>query len=388
MLETSEITIIPEGFITNVSFIKSRINKHVELCSVIKGNAYGHGIETFVPMALKAGINSFAVYSSDEAIRVKPLIPNDARLIVMGAADGAALQWCIENKIEFYVFNFTRLSDTIRISKQLGTKARIHIEIETGMFRTGFSELEIKKLIEIISSNQDYIEFSGLCTHFAGAELSANIQRINSQIELFLKIKKLFSASGCEPKITHACCSAAMMKLENMHFDLVRIGILQYGYWPSREMEIEYKVLHPEFPNPLKRIIEWKSKVMSITNVPEGSWIGYGESFAAQHKMKIAVVPVGYAHGYARSLSNVGQVLIGGNKVPVLGMVNMNCISVDVTLVNDIKVNDDVVLIGKQGDEEISVASFSERSEQLNYELLTRLPASIPRTLAKELWHI
>jgi alanine racemase len=387
MLETSEITILPKEFNKNIAFIKSRINSDVELCSVIKGNAYGHGIETFVPMALEAGICSFAVYSSDEAFRVKPLIPKSTRLIVMGAADDAALHWCIENEVEFYVFNFERLHGAISLAKQLGKKARIHIEIETGMFRTGFTENEIHELIEILSKHLSDIDFVGLCTHFAGAELNANLPRVKNQSEQFMKVKRMFSESFLESEITHACCSAAMMKLENMHFDLVRIGILQYGYWPSREMEIEYKALHPKFPNPLRRIIEWKSKVMSINKVPKGSWIGYGESFAAQHDMTIAIIPVGYAHGYARSLSNIGQVLIGAHKVPVLGMVNMNCISVDVTLLPALSVGDEVVLIGKQGNEEISVASFSERSEQLNYELLTRLPASIPRTIAKELWH-
>ncbi|MEX1188224.1 MAG: alanine racemase [Bacteroidia bacterium] len=379
MNETSEITLLRESIVNNIQYVHSQISPKTELCSVVKGNAYGHGIETFVPMMLAGGVKAFAVYSTDEAMRVKAILPPGCRLIVMGDADELAINWLIEEDVEFYVFTFHRLKNAVKASIELGKKARVHIELETGMYRTGFDESDLPELAEIMSSSREYIHFAGLCTHFAGAELLENLDRVNTQAEKFKSGLQYFREQKLYPQIVHACCSAAMMRMPKMHFDLVRVGIMLYGFWPSREMSIEYAALHPEKPNPLKRVIRWKSRIMSIKDVPAGAWVGYGETFAARTNMKIAVVPVGYAHGYARSLSNYGQVLVKGIKLPVLGVVNMNCMSIDVTLIKDLEINDEVVLIGNQKDEELSVASFSERSEQLNYELLTRLPHSIPR---------
>ncbi len=380
MNETSEINLLNDSLLNNISFVKKQLPKETELCAVVKGNAYGHGIEAFVGMLLHSGIKSFAVFSADEARRVHSLLPPGCRLMIMGDIDETAISWCIDKNVEFYVFTFKRLKNSIKASHESGKKARIHIELETGMYRTGFDETDMPELLELLNSAKDFIHFSGLCTHFAGAELNENMERIHMQAKKFNERIEQFQQKMLIPQTVHACCSVALMRIPEMHFDLVRVGILLYGFWPSKEMAVEFATLHPEKPNPLKRVIQWKSRIMSIKNVPAGSWIGYGESFSARTHMKIAVVPVGYAHGYARSLSNFGQVIIHGEKLPVLGVVNMNSISVDITLLERAAEGDEVMLIGIQENHEISVASFSERSEQLNYELLTRLPHNIPRT--------
>jgi alanine racemase len=162
--------------------------------------------------------------------------------------------------------------------------------------------------------------------------------------------------------------------------DMVRIGIMQYGFWPSIETYIQYFNGKDNRTDPLDRIIAWKSKVMSTKIVKEGEFVSYGTTYLALEEKEIAVVPVGYSHGYSRMLSNQGRVLIGGYRVGVIGMVNMNMLIADITSVPDVKVGDEVVIIGKQGDLEISVASFSEISNQVNYELLVRLPATTRRT--------
>jgi len=163
--------------------------------------------------------------------------------------------------------------------------------------------------------------------------------------------------------------------------DLVRIGIMQYGFWSSRETFIGYINGHEDKSDPLKRVICWKSKVMSTKSVKTGEFIGYGTSYLAQRDMKIATIPVGYAHGFSRGLSNQGRVLINGYRVSVIGIVNMNLITVDITNIPETKKGDEAVLIGNQGDLSISVASFSELSNQPDYELLTRLNYNIPRTV-------
>jgi alanine racemase len=164
--------------------------------------------------------------------------------------------------------------------------------------------------------------------------------------------------------------------------DMVRIGIAQYGFWPSIETFIQY--VHgkkEERYDPLDRVISWKSRIMSIKTVNEGEFISYGTTYLAQEEKVIAVIPVGYSHGFSRMLSNQGRVLIGGQRVGIIGMVNMNMMIADVTAVPDVSVGDEVVIIGKQDNLEITVASFSEISNQVNYELLVRLPERTDRKI-------
>jgi alanine racemase len=165
--------------------------------------------------------------------------------------------------------------------------------------------------------------------------------------------------------------------------DLVRVGILQYGFFPSREVYIEYRQKNRDNPNPLRRLISWKSRIMDIKPIKAGEFVGYGTSYLANDAMRIASIPMGYAQGYARGLSNVGRVLVRGQRVAVVGTVNMNMMMIDVTNVQGVERGDEVVLIGNQGDQEISVSSFGEFSDLLNYELLTRLPEDIPRSIVE-----
>ena len=164
---------------------------------------------------------------------------------------------------------------------------------------------------------------------------------------------------------------------------MVRVGIMQYGFWPSQETFIHYIHDKTNKRDPLRRVLGWKSRIMDVKTVKQGEFIGYGNFFQAHKDMKIAIVPVGYYDGYSRSLSNQGKVLINKQRVAVIGMVNMNMIICDVTKQPTVSIGDEVVMIGKQGKHQLSVASFSELSNLVNYELLTRLPLDINRIQIK-----
>jgi alanine racemase len=157
------------------------------------------------------------------------------------------------------------------------------------------------------------------------------------------------------------------------------VGILQYGFWPSKEAKMAWLAKNKTATDPLKRVIQWNSHIMSIKEVDTNEYIGYGLSFLTECPMRIATVPIGYSNGYSRSLSNRGKVLVRGQRVDVVGIVNMNLLMIDVTNLPEVEENDEVVLIGNQGEQDISVASFSDFSSLLNYQLLTRLPERIPR---------
>ena len=382
MHNNSHLELDPKAYKTNIHFLRKHFHKGVLFSSVVKGNAYGHSIEKLVEIALAEKVKHFSVFDSNEARRVKAVVGDQASVMIMGwLSSEDDLYWIIQNDIEFFVFEKHRLTSALAIAKKIGIKAIVHIEVETGMNRTGFNSSELKWVQDFLVKNSEFIEFKGLCTHFAGAESIANYFRIKKQIDRYDEIYKQFCDKGLKPQLKHAACSAAAMMYPETQMDMVRIGIMQYGFWPSPEVLVNFYNSKRKNENPLRRVISWKSSVMSVKKVKRGEFVGYGTSFMADANMKIACVPVGYAHGYGRSLSNIGRVLINGERCVVIGSINMNMMVIDVTLLDEIKRNDEVVLIGDQADKQLSVSSFSDYSNLLNYELLTRLSADIPRVI-------
>ncbi|SEG22037.1 alanine racemase [Algoriphagus boritolerans DSM 17298 = JCM 18970] len=230
--------------------------------------------------------------------------------------------------------------------------------------------------------NKLHLDLKGLCTHFAGAESAQNHTRILSQLEQFERFSRFFKENDLEFERLHTACSAATLLFPETHMDLVRIGIAGYGFWPTQEtFELIKNQLPPENRNPLKRLLTWKTQIMSLKKVKSGEFVGYGKSFEASQDMTLAIIPVGYSHGYGRNLSNQGKVLISGSFCPVVGTVNMNAVAVDISHLKLAKSGDEVILIGTQGKNEITVGSFAETSDLVNYEMLTRLPFQIPRKI-------
>lgn len=384
MLATSEIELSQQALATNIKYLRSIVGPNVRISSVVKGNAYGHGIAQFVPMAERAGLDHFSVFSADEAFAVWQAVTGKSQIMIMGYIDNDDLEWAIDHEIEFFVFDMDRLIHSRDSAVRLKRKARIHLELETGLNRTGFDALQLEQVTAFLLENMDCFEIVGVCTHYAGAESVANYLRVKHQIKTFNKRVSWLKERGITPQVRHTACSAAAISYPHSRMDMVRIGILQYGFWPSKETFIDCMKYAANREDPLKRVIKWMSKVMDVKEVDTGEFIGYGTTFLVTEPMKIATVPVGYSQGYARSLSNQGRVLIHGDRFGVIGMVNMNLLIVDVTDHPEIQKGDEVVLIGDQGTLSISVASFSELSNQLNYEMLSRLPGYIPRTVVKQ----
>ncbi|MCL6258422.1 alanine racemase [Aquiflexum sp. TKW24L] len=384
MRHTSYIEISRQAYRQNMDFLKSDIGPKTEISVVVKGNAYGHGIENIVHLAEENGIRHFSTFSADEALRVHEASKSDSEIMIMGMLENEDLEEIILKGISFYVFEFERLDAAIKMSKKLNVKAKIHIEVETGFHRTGFEGEEKEALLEILKENAEQLSLKGLCTHYAGAESISNYVRVRKQIKLYKKFKTWFESQGLKFDKHHTACSAATLLYPETKMDLVRLGITSYGFWPTQETYMyRYQSLPANNKNPLKRLISWKSSVMNIKSVKMGEFIGYGSSYMAPKDMKIALVPIGYGHGYSRLLSNQGKVLISGKIVFVTGTVTMNSIAVDVTDLEKVKKGDEVVIIGVQGELEITVASFGESSQQVNYELLTRLPLDIPRRMVE-----
>ena len=359
--------------------MRSQLRPGVELSVVIKGNAYGHGVDAFVPLAMQAGARHFSVYSDDEARDVCDLLDSEAELMIMGNVAPESLPWIVSRDVQFYVFDLDRLRGAIRAARHIGRPARIHVELETGMNRTGFTEDAFPALLTEIERGGAHVKVEGLCTHFAGAESITNHVRVRAQLRRFRQLSRDLRSAGLQFARQHTACSAAAIRYPDTQMDMVRSGILNYGFWPTRELLIHYLENANVHEDPLRRVISWKSYIMSLKTVRRGEYVGYGTSFLCYEPRRIGVVPVGYALGYPRALSNAGMVLVRGRRVPIIGMINMNAMTVDLQNVENPQLGDEVVIIGNSGDAEASVASFGERTRLVNYEILTRIPNRIPR---------
>ncbi len=382
MFHSSFIEINKSALRSNLRFLKRLAGPDVRYCSVIKGNAYGHGIEHFIPLAEACNIDLFAVHSADEALRAHMVKQDGSHVMIMGMIDDNELDWAIENDISFYVFEFERLEAAIKAAQLQKKRAMIHVELETGMNRIGFHWEDRNKLKKILVDHAHLLQVKGISTHYAGAESIANYLRIQNQIANFNRFQWYLRKNGVKPEMCHTACSAPLISYPQTRMDMVRVGIAQYGYWPSKETYMQYLTENGKkrmTDNPLRQIISWKTRIMSIKTVKAGEFIGYGTAYQATSQTVIATVPVGYSHGFNRSLSNLGKVLIQGRRVPVVGTVNMNMLIADVSHCPGVKRGDEVVLMGSQKNNRITVSSFSDLTRNVNYETLVRLPRDIPR---------
>jgi alanine racemase len=372
----------------NVNFLQDYIGDDTVFCSVVKGNAYGHGIETFVPMAEECGIRHFAVFSADEArLASQYKKKEESHVMIMGMVGNKEIAWAIEKEVSFFVFELDRLKAAADQAKKLREPARIHLLLETGMNRLGFVKEDLVEAVEIIKDNEDWLQIEGICTHYAGAENISNYLRIKNQIEKFKELYSWLKDQGIDEKYKHTACSAAALNYPDTIMDMVRFGIAQYGFWPNRETYMNFLREYSDFDkvheDPLERVMSWKSEVMSIKKVDPGEFVGYGATYQTSRQEKIASCAIGYSHGYKRELTNTGVVLVNEQRAQVAGLVNMNLITFDVTHIPDVEKGDEVVIIGKQGNEEITVASFSEMINHMNYEILVQIPSRLPRQIVE-----
>lgn len=370
---------------SNFNFIRKKVGDKARISSVVKANAYGHGIETFVPMAEKCGINHFSVASAFEAEEVLTACSDNSKIMIMGILYEEDIPWAIENNIEFYVFNYPKLEKALKAAKEVGKPAHVHIEVETGANRTGMNEKEFGKTLTFLKKHQDHIVFEGLCTHFGGAESLSNQFKIDAQHKKYKAFLKTCKAKKISPNYRHIACSAAALAMKDTVYDMVRIGVAQYGFWPSPDIYYLHlqEIGKKSDGNALKRIFTWKTDIMDIREVQAGEFIGYGTAFQATQDMRVAVMPLGYSNGYPRALSNRGQVLIGGKKAPIVGLINMNLFMVDVSHIINVELGDEVVLVGRQGNNVINITSFTNFTQLINNEMLSRLPSAIPRLAVK-----
>ena len=234
--------------------------------------------------------------------------------------------------------------------------------------------MQFLKLIKA-SSN---IELIGAATHYANIEDTTNHSYAEYQLETYKRMIATIEKAGFKLKIKHTASSAASLLFSKTHYDMIRFGISLYGLWPSKETYLSYRLAGGK-NNLLKPALTWKTRVTQIKKVPRGSFIGYGCTYRTTADSKIAILPIGYFDGYDRNISNLGYVLIKGQRAPVRGRVCMDIIMVDVTNIAGVKLEDEVVLLGRQGDEVITAEQMAGWAQTINYEIISRINPLLPR---------
>lgn len=347
----------------NFQEFKKIINKKTKICSVVKSNAYGHSLVDFSKEMEKCGVDWLAVDSVIEGLRLRKE-GIETPILVLGYTLPEMFSEAVKEDISLTIGGFDNLKKAINRKELAGLK--IHLKFDTGMNRQGFRESDLNKVLKILTNDKS-LKVEGLYTHFANAKNPRDKRSAENQIEIFRRIKSSFFEAGFNPLI-HISATSSVFVFPEINYDMVRVGIGMYGLWPSDDIK-EYfqKKIN------LKRVFSWYSIVSDVKEAPSGSMFGYGFTEKVSRDTHFAVIPVGYWHGYSRSLSSVGHVLIQGRRAKVLGVISMDILVVDVTSIEKIKVGDRVTLIGVDGEDEITVEELALKSGTTNYEMITRI---------------
>jgi alanine racemase len=351
----------------NVAAITRHVGERVIVMAVVKANAYGHGAEPVARVALESGARWLAVNRLGEGIALRQAAI-DVPILVMGytPADGASK--AVEHDLRLTVTS-TALAEALSMAAiQAGKNAPIHVKIDTGMSRFGLMPTEVLDFVRYIRRLSG-LRLEGAFTHCAVAD-SADKEYTRQQYAIFLEVMVALEREGLQVPIRHVANSAATLDLPEMHLDAVRSGIAIYGLHPSSQVR-------PALP--LRPALELKSRVGRVCTLPTGSGISYGHTFVTDRPTLVALVPVGYGDGYLRLNSNRGAVLIHGQRAPIRGRVCMDQFVVEVSGIQDVQPDDEVVLIGRQGDDVLSAEEVATWGETINYEVVTQLMPRVPR---------
>ena len=357
----------------NVDRIKQCKSKNAMLMGVVKAGAYGHGADVLAHELETMGFDWFAVATADEGIELRNS-GVEKPILVLGYCDALQYPELIEWDITPTIYSYEMAEALNQVAKAAGKVVNIHIKIDTGMGRIGFLvEDQTIESIRMINAMEN-IHIQGLFTHFACADMMDK-KHVEQQIEKFHWIIEELDKVGVSAEICHCSNSASIMELPSEHMNMVRAGIILYGLYPSDEVDKNSLDLRP--------VMSLYSHVVHLKEVAEGVSIGYGATYVTKKATRVATIPVGYADGYPRSLSNKASVLIRGQRAPIIGRICMDQFMVDVTDIEDVAMGDVVTLVGNDGDEILSVEEVAEMAGSFNYEFICDVSWRVPRVYCK-----
>jgi len=374
-LKQSTIEINKKNLRENLLFFKN-LSKTKKVFPVIKANGYGHGADKVVDAIddIADGYCVHSIFELDSFETKKPVIVLGHYLCETKLMSAYMKKY----NLLFTVYDLCNLSQIEKSAIVLNKVVEIYIKLETGTNRLGVDKNKAVEIMKTIKDSKN-LKFAGFSMHFANIEDTTDHSFAKQQLDLF---KKIVESIGIKHNFRLiSACSAAALLFENTRMDIVRLGISLYGYFSSSETYVSYKNSKNSIENPLTPVLTWKTLILQIKTVKKGEYIGYGLTYKANSDMKIAVLPIGYSDGYDRNLSNCGFVLIKGQRAPICGRICMNLTMVDISHIEKIDINEEVVLIGKSEKEEITANTLAELTGSINYQILASINPLIPRIL-------
>lgn len=376
------VEISKQALIFNLKQFRKIIGQDKKLAAIIKSNAYGHGLLEIAQILAKSEADWFGVDSIDEAISITKLQNNKITklpIIILGYTIYSRLEDVVKNNFRQIVYNQETIKKLGEFSSKLKKKTYLHIKLETGTSRQGVLEKDLSKIVKLIKK-YPYLVLEGASTHFANIEDTTDHSYAEKQLKNFQCLINLAEKEyGQKIKIKHAACSAATILFEETHFDLVRLGISMYGLWSSSETKVSAS--HKKINLSLRPVLSWKTIIAQVKKLKSGTPISYGLTETLHKNSTIAILPIGYNDGFDRKLSSIGNVLIKGKRCKILGRICMNMCVVDVSHVKNVKPEDEVILLGKQGKEQITADEIAKKINTINYEIVTRINPLIKRII-------
>lgn len=359
-----------DALANNVQQIRRRLAPGCRLTAVVKANAYGHGAVMVAQTALAAGAEGCAVATLSEALELRQA-GISAPVLVLGYTPSWQMAEAVRHDVTVTVFDLEAVQALSLAAVALGRRAQVHVKVNTGMNRLGLRPQAVGEFLTMLH-DFEMVSVEGIFTHFATADMDLEFARL--QFSRFAALIDQLERAGLRPPVAHAANSAAALTLPETQLDMVRCGIALYGLDP----DIDGSPLPPGF----RPVLSWKAQVAQIGFLQPGDAVSYGREFVAHAPMTVAVIPVGYADGFPRRPYTWGSVLIHGEFAPILGRVCMDQCVVDVTEIDaqtPVRQGDEVVLIGRQGDRELSAAEVGRRLGTINYDVVSRILGRVPR---------
>lgn len=353
----------------NIQTFRRRLPVETKIMAIVKADGYGHGAYQVAKRALKEGVSYLGVAFLEEALELRQK-GITAPIMILSSIPVRGLSLAVKNQITLTAYREDTLEEIIQTAETLREKAVIHIKLDTGMGRIGIQTVEELDRVLTRAISHPLIEVEGVFTHFATADEENKDYFLYQQNKLKMFLDYIASKNIHIP-IIHSSNSAAAMLYPEKSQHMIRLGISLYGQYPSEYMKETGIKLMPAF--------QWKARLSHVKVVPANTKISYGATFTTKRESVIATVPIGYADGYSRLLSNKGYVLVKGQRVPIVGRVCMDQFMVDVTGLENVQPGDEVVLIGKQGEAEITVDEVASWLNTINYEITCMVSKRITR---------
>ncbi|NDJ52773.1 MAG: alanine racemase [Chloroflexi bacterium] len=368
--ETSWLEVDLNAIAHNIGQVQKRVSKRVGIMAVIQANGYGHGAVAIGATALAAGASLLGVSSPREGIQLRQLGIN-APIVVLGYTPPAEIADALDQNLSLTIHDTDSSKLIMQVARERQRVAPVHVHIDTGLGQLGLSREEVTPLIRRLVRSSD-ITIEGISTTLASADRLADSAHTREQLAAFRKQVESFQAAGVTIPFVHAATSAAIFSVPDSLFTTVRLGIAMYGLNPSAEVPLRGNY---------RRALSWKTRIVQIKSIPAGESVSYGSIYRTRKDEQLAVIPVGSYDGFRDSPYNWGEVLVRGQRVPIVGRVAMDQSVISVDRLEEVTVGEEVVLIGKQGNEEIRVEDVARRLGTTHYEVLANLGERIPRLL-------